>query len=35
MSNDEVIELIQGVVLPGISKLNDSAPDKKPGYQTQ
>ena len=25
------IEVIQWVVLPGISKLNNSAPDKKPG----
>ena len=29
------IEVIQEVVLPGISKLNDSALDKKPGEQTQ
>ena len=29
------IEVIQGVVLPGISKLYDSAPNKKPEYQTQ
>ena len=28
------VEVIRGLVLPGISKLNDSAPDKKPGYQT-
>ena len=31
----EQIEVIQGVVLPGKSKLNDSAPDKKPGDQSQ
>ena len=31
----EQIEVIQEVVLPGISKLNDSALDKKPGEQTQ
>ena len=31
----EQIEVIQGVVLPVISKLNDSAPEKKPGNQTQ
>ena len=31
----EQIEVIQGVVLPGISKLNDSVPVKKPGDQTQ
>ena len=31
----EQIEVIQGVVLPWISKLNDSAPDKKQGRQTQ
>ena len=29
------IEVIQGVVLPGISKLYNSAPNKKPEYQTQ
>ena len=29
------IEVIQGVVLPAISKLNDSTSDKKPGDQTQ
>ena len=31
----EQIEVIQEVVLPGISKLNDWAPDKKQGDQTQ
>ena len=31
----EQIEVIQELVLPGISKLNDSAPDKKPGNQMQ
>ena len=31
----EQIEVIQEVVLPGISKLNDWAPDKKKGDQTQ
>ena len=31
----EQIEVIQGVVLPGISKMNDSAVDKKPTEQTQ
>ena len=31
----EQIEVIQGVVLPAISKLNDSTSDKKPGDQTQ
>ena len=31
----EQIDVIQGVVLPWISKLNDSAPDKKQGGQTQ
>ena len=29
----EQIEVIQGVVLPGISKMNDAAPDKKPKEQ--
>ena len=31
----EQIEVIQEVVLPGISKLNDWAPDKKQGDKTQ
>ena len=31
----EQIEDIQAVVLPGISQLNDSAPDKKRADQTQ
>ena len=31
----EQIEVIQGVVLSGTSKLNDLAPDKKPWNQTQ
>ena len=31
----EQIEVFQEVVLPGISKLNDWAPDKKQGDQTQ
>ena len=31
----EKIEVIQGVFLPGISKLNKSAADKKPLNQTQ
>ena len=29
----EQIEVIQGVVLPGISKMNGSAPGKKPKEQ--
>ena len=31
----EQIEVIQGVVLPGISKMNDAGPDKKPKEQIQ
>ena len=31
----EQIEVIQEVVLPGMSKLNDSGPHKKPKDQTQ
>ena len=31
----EQIKVIKGVVLPGISKMNDSAPDKKLKEQTQ
>ena len=31
----EQIEVIEAVVLPGTSKMNDSAPDKKPKEQTQ
>ena len=31
----EQIEVIQGVVLPGISNMNNSAPDEKPKEQTQ
>ena len=34
VSNEE-IEVIQGVVLTGISKLNYSVPEKKPGDRTQ
>ena len=31
----EQIQVIQGVVLTGISKLNDSVPEKRSGDQTQ
>ena len=31
----EQIKVIQGAVLPGICKMNDSAPDKKQKEQTQ
>ena len=31
----EQIEVFQGVVLPGMSKMNDSVPVKKPKEQTQ
>ena len=38
LSTSEIVEqneVVQGVVLPEISKMNDSAPDKKPKEQTQ